>query len=529
MHIPFRILGFAALVVIGGVVLLAALSAQSTTEWTFCVKENGVCAFTGTKEVRYGANGFYVSKVLTNGTACTNKVFGDPIIGTVKQCDTRELSWTSCAIEGGFCAFAGTTEVRYGANGSYYYKALTGGTPCTNAVFGDPAYKVRKQCEIRQAPAVTVVTSTSVGPQAGITCPAGAVDVWPGTDIQSVVGLHPGATTFCLHAGTHMLTSSITPKTGNTFVGEYGAILDGTNWTQTTSDPNQGAFRAHNQDIDDVTIRNLVIRNMPKRGIYAHSAACDRWKIEYNEIAHTLTGVAAPNSSIVKNNYIHHNSAGGYSAYRSTNTVFESNDISYNGSQKVLGATNITFRNNFVHHNGSDGIWYDADCSDGLIEGNVVEDNPREGIFYEISSRGIIRNNTIRRNGYSGIYVSTSKDVEIYNNTLEDNFRGIQYFLNCTAVGGGSIRYDLANNSAHDNVVKVGTRSGSLANGLSYVSSCTSIQVSDYINGSKNLKFLNNGYFVPSLTPRYLFWGFGTLVTWNQWQTIGNDLTGRYQ
>ena len=40
--------------------------------------------------------------------------------------------------------------------------------------------------------------------------------------------MYPGATTFCLRAGVHDLTSSITPKTGNTFVGEYGAILDGT-------------------------------------------------------------------------------------------------------------------------------------------------------------------------------------------------------------------------------------------------------------------------------------------------------------
>ena len=40
-----------------------------------------------------------------------------------------------------------------------------------------------------------------------------------------------GTTTFCLRAGVHYLTSSIRPKTGNTFVGEYGAILDGSGWT----------------------------------------------------------------------------------------------------------------------------------------------------------------------------------------------------------------------------------------------------------------------------------------------------------
>ena len=47
----------------------------------------------------------------------------------------------------------------------------------------------------------------------------------------------------------------------------------------------QAAFRAHNQDIDYVTIRNLVIRNMPQRGIHAYHWMSDHWTIEYNEIA----------------------------------------------------------------------------------------------------------------------------------------------------------------------------------------------------------------------------------------------------
>src|SRR5687768_1561249 len=72
----------------------------------------------------------------------------------------------------------------------------------------------------------------NVGPQSTITCPAGAVDISPGNNtIQSFVNAYSGATTFCLRAGVHSLISSIKPKTGNTFVGEYGAILDGTGWT----------------------------------------------------------------------------------------------------------------------------------------------------------------------------------------------------------------------------------------------------------------------------------------------------------
>ena len=151
------------------------------------------------------------------------------------------------------------------------------------------------------------------GPQGDILCPAGAINISPGTNIQTVVAAYPGDTTFCLRAGAHQIASAITPKTGNSFVGEYGAILDGTGWT--TTDVNEGAFRAHNQDIDDVTIRNLVIRNMPQKGIHAFYNGADNWTIEFNEITgNGNTGVEAPNHSVVRRNSIHHNTSGGYSS-----------------------------------------------------------------------------------------------------------------------------------------------------------------------------------------------------------------------
>jgi hypothetical protein len=61
------------------------LSANSS--WQVCAKEGETCAFTGTRRVRYGVAGrFTRAKRLTDGTPCTNEVFGDPAIGTAKQC-----------------------------------------------------------------------------------------------------------------------------------------------------------------------------------------------------------------------------------------------------------------------------------------------------------------------------------------------------------------------------------------------------------------------------------------------------------
>src|ERR1041385_8804682 len=77
-------------------------------------------------------------------------------------------------------------------------------------------------------PSVQTAVASNVGPRASITCPAGAVNIVPGQSIQLLVNNNPAGTTFCLRAGVWNVTSSVTPKTGDSFIGEYGAVLDGT-------------------------------------------------------------------------------------------------------------------------------------------------------------------------------------------------------------------------------------------------------------------------------------------------------------
>jgi Flp pilus assembly pilin Flp len=55
--------------------------------WIFCANEDGICNFPGTKTIRYGKEGVYVTMVFTNTVECTNDVFTDPLYGTVKECD----------------------------------------------------------------------------------------------------------------------------------------------------------------------------------------------------------------------------------------------------------------------------------------------------------------------------------------------------------------------------------------------------------------------------------------------------------
>jgi parallel beta-helix repeat protein len=434
--------------------------------------------------------------------------------------------WTFCANENGFCAFSGTKDVRYGANNTYAFGTFTDGVACTNAVFGDPIVGVVKHCDVKDATTPPPPPPpTGVGPQAGITCPSGAIDVFPTDNIQTLVNAFPGTTTFCLNPGVYPLRGPIIPKTGNTFVGEYGAILDGTGWV--TADPNTGAFLSYKQDIDDVTIKNLVIRYMPQRAIFASADASNRWTVVNNELANSDIGIAAPNDSTVANNSVHHNATGGYNAFGSANTVFDHNEFAYNGNQKLVGATNVSFTNNFVHHNADDGIWYDTSVG-GIVEGNVVEDSGRDGISAEASRNIVIRNNTVRRSADTGIFMSMSQGIQAYSNTVVGNFRAITYFVNCDALPAG---LDLANNVVRDNTITVGTELGALANSLGTKGSCTPTQVEPYLNGTtKNNQFLRNSYSVPSLTIKYFGWGFGSasLRSWSEWQALGNDVAGTF-
>jgi parallel beta-helix repeat protein len=214
---------------------------------------------------------------------------------------------------------------------------------------------------------------------------------------------------------------------------------------------------------------------------------------------------------------------GGYGAVRADNTTFDSNEIAYNGPEQKVGmSANVTFRNNFVHHNRGDGIWYDTNANAGaLIEGNRVEDNGRNGIFFEASIGATISNNTVRRHPWDAVMISMSQNVQIYNNSLEANFAGIEYFLNCAALSGGD---DVQNNAAYDNTVVVGTQNSTYASAFSSTS-CTSTQLAPYLNGSKNLTFSRNAYRVPSLSfTQYFLWG--GWKDWNQWQALGQDVGG---
>ncbi len=75
------------------------------------------------------------------------------------------ISWVYCAEQGDPCNFSGTKQVRYGANNTYNYLTVAGPVMCSDDVFGDPVYGTLKQCfyaETASGPADTTPPTSSV-------------------------------------------------------------------------------------------------------------------------------------------------------------------------------------------------------------------------------------------------------------------------------------------------------------------------------------------------------------------------------
>jgi len=322
------------------------------------------------------------------------------------------------------------------------------------------------------------------------TAPVGAVTV--------AAGDHTGAdfsqagATYWFAPGEHTfgtgLYSKIVPGAGSTFVGGPGAVLDGKNL-------NLYAFESN---AANVTIRYLTIRNFGTgksngdEGVVNHGIA-DGWVVEHNTVENNDgAGVMLGSNAVLSYNCLKDNGQYGFSMYKAPiegdsaikNLLVDHNEVVGNnsddwetmkpgcgctGGAKFWDVNGAKITDNWVHDNKSVGLWADTNNIDFLFEGNYIDHNDDEGIFYEISYNATIRNNTLTRNGWvkgqrntgspaPAIYlsesggdarlastVSGSTKLRVYGNSFGNNFSGISIFESanrfCNSHGNTSTGY----------------------------------------------------------------------------------------
>jgi nitrous oxidase accessory protein NosD len=385
---------------------------------------------------------------------------------------------------------------------------------------------------IAAGPVTITAVSEGVNGSSSLTVtdgPVPGIPVYPGESIQAKVNAEPAGTTFIIKAGRHT-RQSVTPKDGNAFIGEPGAVLDG-----------QGAaIRAFTGSADNVVIKGLVIENYApgsqKHAVYGATSV--GWVVEGNEFRYNDGGGLHIGKGMrVLRNVFHHNAQVGLGG-NGDSVVVEGNEIAFNNYQKAYdynweagGAKFVrtrwlTLRNNYAHDNWGHGLWIDIDCLTTLIESNRVENNAATGIFVEISFGAVVRNNTGKGNGFNetwingaGIEVNSSPDVEIYGNTLSGNRNGIVAIEGSRGTGAYGARI-VQNLHVHDNSVDVSV------NGVSGIGIYGSGTPTDVFSSARNNRFVHNTYWLGS-NDRPFTWKDGK-VTDEAWRGLGMDVTGTF-
>jgi hypothetical protein len=303
-------------------------------------------------------------------------------------------------------------------------------------------------------PAVTTTTATTIPPTTTAATPpvatcatSGAVPIGVGDDAQRVVSAHGVGTTYLVKAGIHERNFSVQPKSGDTFCGEPGAVLDG----------GRSLATAFSGGASDVTLDSITVRdyNPGRQGaaIWPQSHASG-WVVRNVSALHNgWAGLLVADGMKILGGHYTDNDQLGIGGNAATGIVLDGLDgdpSTFDGPELARNHTlhasceweaggmkwdvgQVTVRNAYVHDNDCRGLWADINARGALIEHNLVEHNLAEGIFYEISQDAVIRYNQVYRNGVraagwywdGGITVASSFNVEVYGNRLSGNYNGI--------------------------------------------------------------------------------------------------------
>jgi parallel beta-helix repeat protein len=331
---------------------------------------------------------------------------------------------------------------------------------------------------------------------------ASVVDIQPGANIPSVVNASPAGTTFLIYPGTYRLTEPITPKNGDSFVGQTAcappttscpaiisgsrvigslAALDGTNY-KVTGQTQQGEILVTTAQCQPgyagcIYPEDLFFDGVPYTHLYSASLptiASGQWWFDY------------ANNVI----YFHDNPAGHVVETSVVPTAFTglANNVTISGLTVKEFAVPAMLAAIGVPGNTSQsqGLnWTVKDCEILLNHGggvrtssfkmqvlnDYIHDNGDIGIFggmgsYSTTADGIvIAGNTIDHNNYAhflagfgsgGIKVSASTGTVIRGNTVSNNDgAGIHFDTNVQSplvdgnmvtgnASGGGIQYEIS-------------------------------------------------------------------------------------
>ena len=283
-----------------------------------------------------------------------------------------------------------------------------------------------------------------------------------GATIQDVVNAHPAGTTFVLQAGIFRM-QSVVPKSGDTFEGTMGTVLNGSR--QLTSFSRSGAYWIAGGQTQHGTANgrclpahrgcqypeDLFFNNVPLQRVESLAEiATGKWYFDYpagsvyfvddptgktveiSTMTHAFSGSAT--NVTIKGLTIEKYAApaqdGAISCYDVTNVclakgwTIESNEIRLNHGAAIRLANNLVIRSNYIHHNGQEGLTGSGDNI--LVRDNEIAYNNTLGFDFGWEAGGtkfsntadlIVEGNYVHDNKGPGL----SLDYQTYNWLVEGN------------------------------------------------------------------------------------------------------------
>ncbi len=389
-----------------------------------------------------------------------------------------------CAVEGQPCSFTGTAKVVYGAGTAWTApRAFTNGVACDNATFGDPLRQVKKACYASSpvaAPAPTPTPAPAPAP-APAPVPAGAVtyhfsdcqagaaagcvpgsNANPGTQAapkQNLAGINANT----LPAGSQLLfqrggawtgvsvelenpnAAVATPLTFDAYGSGAAPVLQqgvgnmfhiGGGWGNQTND---GGYVIRNLKLDGMGTAEWgvwFVQNV--HGVTLEDNEFTGFRIAINSNDGTPHGVSG---ITLRNNHIHHNRAmgllGHYNDLLIEGNLIEANNFSGSGFDHgtyIGGGHNITIRNNrYIRNSVVNGVCQGGNMTfhgqiDGLlIEGNRIEqDAGAPGCWLMSITQGystaewfrnaVVRNNKLINGGNTAMAVQSAPGIVVEGN-----------------------------------------------------------------------------------------------------------------
>ena len=270
------------------------------------------------------------------------------------------------------------------------------------------------------------------------TPPEGAIEIFPGDDIQAIVDANPEGTTFILKSGTHRLLTEIWPKEGNTFWGETGAVLNGSK-ELTEFEMEGGLYYTPNQTQQTYNIEDINFE-------YCQEG----WE-----------RCAFPEDLYFDNEPLHHvgnlidvTEGKWFFDYEADRIYFADDPIDHSLETSVTNiafidnSNNVTIQNliieKFASSIGHGAVGYNGSSSGWIVEGNEIRLNHGNGIV--VGSNSVVRENYIHHNGNFGIEAGAVEGISRVSNILyEANEISYNNYAHVMMIfGGGGTKFSLS-------------------------------------------------------------------------------------